>query len=93
VDNEQSPLAIEETPGTRNLEPPPLFWPKTLADQVNLVREALAEQGGPVEPKALARSFLRASVPRASVPRVRAVLETLVTLGHARRLDDGRYAG
>ena len=64
-------------------------WPKTLPEQFQALRTALAEhtaRGGPASPEQLAQVFTRA--PRAKVAEL---LATLATLGHARRLDDGRY--
>jgi hypothetical protein len=64
-------------------------WPKTLREQFQVLRPALAEQaarGGPVGIDQLAQAFARA--PRAKVAEL---LDTLAALGHARRLDDGRY--
>jgi hypothetical protein len=64
-------------------------WPKTLPEQFQALRTALAEhtaRTGPATPEQLAQTFTRA--PRAKVTEL---LETLATLGHARRLDDGRY--
>ena len=68
---------------------PKAAWPKTLQEQFQALRAALAEQtvgGGPIAAEQLARSFVRA--PRAKVAEL---LTTLAALGHARRLDDGRY--
>jgi len=62
-------------------------WPKTLAEQAQAVRAVLAG-GVPVTVEELAGTFQRA--PRG---RVADLLETLVSLGQAQRLDDGRYAG
>jgi len=61
-------------------------WPKTLPDQVRLLRAALAAQPAPVTAEELARSFTRAQT-----NRVADLLETLVTLGQARKLDGVRY--
>jgi hypothetical protein len=64
-------------------------WPKTLPEQVQALRSALAEhtaRGGPATAEELAQVFTRA--PRAKVAEL---LATLATLGHARRLPDGRF--
>jgi hypothetical protein len=61
-------------------------WPKTLPEQFQALRSALATRPGPVGAADLAKGFARA--PRAKVAEL---LETLASLGHARRLDDGRY--
>ena len=61
-------------------------WPKTLPEQFQALRAALATRPGPNSAADLAQCFTRA--PRA---RVAELLETLASLGHARRLEDGRY--
>ncbi|WP_295436916.1 hypothetical protein [uncultured Thiodictyon sp.] len=61
-------------------------WPKTLPEQFQALRAALAARPGPGSAAELARCFTRA--PRA---RVAELLDTLTSLGHARRLEDGRY--
>jgi hypothetical protein len=61
-------------------------WPKTLFDQFQALRSALAAHPGPATPADLAQGFARA--PRAKVAEL---LDILASLGHARRLDDGRY--
>jgi hypothetical protein len=72
------------TPGVgKDLQAP---WPKTLPDQFQALRSALAAHPGPATPADLAQGFARA--PRAKVAEL---LATLASLGHARCLDDGRY--
>ncbi len=61
-------------------------WPASLPEQVRLLRTALAAQASPVTAEQLARNFARART-----DRVADLLETLVTLGQARKLEDGRY--
>ncbi|HSO81176.1 class I SAM-dependent DNA methyltransferase [Thiocapsa sp.] len=61
-------------------------WPRALPDQFLALRAVLAARPGPVAAPELAQGFTRA--PRAKVAEL---LEILVTLGHARRLVDGRY--
>ncbi len=61
-------------------------WPKTLPEQFQALRTALAARPGPLNAADLAQGFTRA--PRA---RVAELLDTLATLGHIRRLPDGRY--
>ena len=61
-------------------------WPKTLPEQFQALRAVLATRSGPNSVADLAQCFTRA--PRA---RVAELLETLASLGHARRLEDGRY--
>lgn len=65
---------------------PKPHWPKSLPEQIQALRAALAAATGPASPADLAQGFTRA--PRAKVAEL---LETLASLGHARRLDDGRY--
>ncbi|MBP8198608.1 MAG: class I SAM-dependent DNA methyltransferase, partial [Chromatiaceae bacterium] len=65
---------------------PKLDWPKTLPEQFQALRAALAARPGPLNAANLAQGFTRA--PRA---RVAELLDTLATLGHIRRLPDGRY--
>jgi hypothetical protein len=93
-----SPLAGEgqgegEAPDTEAPSPQPspqakLPWPKTLAEQAQAVRAALAAAAAPATPEALARTFQGARS-----DRVAELLDTLASLGQARRLEDGRYAG
>ncbi len=61
-------------------------WPKTLPERAHAVRATLAAQLGPVTSEQLARTFLRANM-----ERVEELLDTLVSLGQARELDDGRF--
>jgi hypothetical protein len=63
-----------------------LPWPKTLPDQAQAVRAALAGLAAPAAPERVARTFLRANR-----DRVAELLDTLASLGQARRLDDGLY--
>jgi hypothetical protein len=61
-------------------------WPKTLPDQVRVLRDLLAAQSAPVTAKILAKSLLRARE-----DKVEELLQTLVTLGQARQAGDGKY--
>ena len=61
-------------------------WPAKLPQQVRALREALEGQSEPIHAENLARSFRRART-----DRVEELLQTLVALGQARRLPDGRY--
>ena len=61
-------------------------WPKTLPEQAQAVRAALAEHPAGLTPEAMARLFLRART-----QTVTDLLNTLVSLGQARALDGGRY--
>ena len=61
-------------------------WPKALPDRIAAVREALSELGE-ATPKQIARRFMRARV-----ASVQPLLESLVALGQAEKVKDGRYA-
>jgi hypothetical protein len=61
-------------------------WPRTLPEQARAVRLALASQKGVVTPQQLARAFTRARV-----ERIEELLQTLVSLGQAREVGEGRY--
>ena len=61
-------------------------WPKGLAEQAQSVRGALAAFNGPATAEHVARSFTRART-----ERVVELLDTLVSLGQCRALEDGRY--
>jgi hypothetical protein len=61
-------------------------WPQALPDQFRLVRAVLAGQDGPIGAAALVSRFRR--VRR---DRLTAVLDTLVSLGQARKTEHGRY--
>jgi hypothetical protein len=63
-----------------------LPWPKTLSEQTQAVRSALAARRSPVTPDELSRTFARARV-----PLVAELLATLSALGLARQLPDGRF--
>lgn len=61
-------------------------WPPALADQARAVRQTLVARGVATTAAELARAFSRARV-----ERVEELLETLVSLGQARRTGDGRF--
>jgi hypothetical protein len=63
-------------------------WPKSLAEQAQAVRAALASHIGPVSAVQLAASFSRASK-----DRIEELLETLATLGQAREVEEGKFVG
>lgn len=63
-------------------------WPKTLPEQVNLVRQLLAAQSAPVTAKDLAKSFARVKA-----DKVEELLQTLVTLGQAMQAGEKLYFG
>lgn len=64
-----------------------LPWPKSIPEQARAVRQALAAQRGVVTSQQLARAFTRARV-----ERIEELLQTLVSLGQAREVSEGRYA-
>lgn len=61
-------------------------WPSSLADQAHAIRVALEQIGRPITAQQLAGQFKRARV-----KRVEELLETLSSLGQARRDDSGLY--
>lgn len=61
-------------------------WPKTLPERVRAVRDVLAEVGTPSGVDAVSARFNRA--PK---PAIGELLDTLVAVGQARQLEDGRY--
>ena len=62
-------------------------WPKDMAAQVATLRRTLERQPGPIDARTLARQFKNARH-----DRVRQILDSLVVLGHARQVDENRYA-
>lgn len=64
----------------------PRPWPKILAEQARAVTEALAAASEPLSAAALAARFTGAKL-----KPLAALLETLVALGRARTVDDGRF--
>ena len=76
----ESPEASSAVAGTKRP------WPKTLPEQAQAVRAVLADQPTGLTPEQLARLFLRANT-----QRVTDMLNTLVSLGQARMLEEGRY--
>jgi len=63
-------------------------WPKTMAEQAQAVRQALASLDAPASVETVAKCFLRAKR-----DRVAELLETLVGLGQARVTRGGEYVG
>ncbi|MDT4895363.1 MAG: hypothetical protein QOH25_440 [Acidobacteriota bacterium] len=62
-------------------------FPANLAEQARAVRGALSAHSGVVTPAQLAKSFQRARV-----DRIEELLQTLVLLGQARQVEEGKYA-
>ena len=63
-----------------------MVWPKTLPEQAQALRAALTAAGGPISVEVLARTFQRART-----DKVAELLATLVALGQAREVGEGRY--
>jgi hypothetical protein len=82
----QTGLDLPETAPAKAATPGAVAWPKSLPEQARAVRAALARQSAPVTAQTLARSFKGA---RAGT--VQELLDTLVSLGHAREADGERY--
>jgi hypothetical protein len=61
-------------------------WPKTLAEQAKAVRQALTAQPGAMTVEEVAKRFVRGKP-----ERVGELLETLVSLGQAREVDEGKF--
>lgn len=61
-------------------------WPKTLAEQAQAVRSALAHVGAPADPALIAAQFKGARI-----ERVADLLATLASLGQARRVDADHF--
>ncbi|MBA2731538.1 MAG: class I SAM-dependent DNA methyltransferase, partial [Acidobacteria bacterium] len=63
-----------------------LVWPKNIPEQARAVRQALAAAAGVVTPQQLTKRFARANA-----SRVEELLQTLVSLGQAREVEEGRF--
>ncbi|HZS09584.1 MAG TPA: hypothetical protein VFD58_32450 [Blastocatellia bacterium] len=63
-----------------------LAWPKSLAEQARAVRAALVARQGVVTAEQLAKTFKAARV-----DRVAELLQTLVSLGQAREVEEGKF--
>ena len=84
----QTQTAFEEkaSVSTKEKKAKKAQWPKSLPGQAQAVRSALVTLASPATPEDVAMSFSRAKV-----DRVDELLETLVTLGQALQIDDGRF--
>ncbi len=80
------PTETAPIPAAADPAGPRADWPRTLPEQFQALRAALGARPGPASAADLAQQFTRA--PRA---RVAELLDTLTSLGQARRLPDGRY--
>ena len=63
-----------------------LLWPKTLPEQVQAVRAALASAAAPLTAETIARTFQRARA-----DKVGELLETLAALGQVREVEQGSF--
>lgn len=79
-------IALDVGEGVAAAAPRKAAWPKTLPEQVQALRTALAAEGRPATAERLARSFKGARS-----DKVEELLETLATLGQARRVGEDRY--
>lgn len=75
-----------ERPAAAPARVEPMTWPREMAAQAKAVRRALSALGAPADAVTVAKCFKRA--PRA---RVSELLETMVTLGKARKVDGRHY--
>ena len=80
VNAQRSTSNVQRPSGRR----PP--WPKALPEQVRVLRDLLAAQSAPVTAEMLGKSFLRAPG-----DKLEEILQTLVTLGQAREVGEGKY--
>ena len=61
-------------------------WPKKLPEQITIVRQTLQDHKGPTSSEVIAKRFKSVKP-----DTVEELLDTLVLIGHARLLPDGRY--
>jgi hypothetical protein len=83
----QTQLGLKPAKPTAAAKTKKLPWPKTLAEQAQALRAALAARSTPATPEQLAKSFQGA---RAA--RVQELLDALRALGQIRQLPQGRFA-
>jgi len=83
VEPEPQPAATADVKSAKPQRHP---WPKTLPEQVRVLREILSVQATPVTAKDLTKHFTRVKA-----EKLEELLETLVTLGQARKAGGGRY--
>ena len=69
---------------TKKMKKPRQPWPSTVPAQVQAVRSALLDEQPPVTAQVLARRF-----EGRKAPKIQEILETLVMLGQARRVEGG----
>ncbi|MDB5346187.1 MAG: class SAM-dependent methyltransferase [Schlesneria sp.] len=63
-----------------------LSWPKSLTDQIQLIRQQLATNQQPVDASELAKAFTRADS-----TRIAEMLNALASRGMACHVSDGKY--
>ena len=78
------------SPSPPRTEPQRHPWPNTLPEQVAAVARVLAEARAPLAAEALAARFTGKGPWKKRLPQL---LDTLVALGRARMLEDGRWMG
>lgn len=78
------------SPSPPRTEPPRQPWPNTLPEQVAAVARVLAEARAPLAEADLAARFAGKGPWKKRLPQL---LDTLVALGRARVLEDGRWMG
>ncbi|MDZ4185339.1 MAG: DNA methyltransferase, partial [Desulfuromonadales bacterium] len=82
----QGSLPLHEGEGRGEGGKTKLLWPKTLPEQVQAVRAALASATAPLTAETIARTFQRARA-----DKVGELLETLAALGQVREVEPGSY--
>jgi hypothetical protein len=82
----QDDLNLGETDAVKIAPKAKLLWPKTLPEQVQAVRAALASAAAPLTAETIARTFQRARA-----DKVGELLETLAALGQVREVEKGSF--
>jgi len=82
----QGSLPLHEGEGRGEGGKAKLLWPKTLPEQVQAVRAALASAAAPSTAETIARTFQRARA-----DKVGELLETLAALGQVREVEKGSF--
>lgn len=80
------PVRRDPRAGNDTTPKPKAHWPKTLPEQVQVVRATLVAAVGPVTAETVARTFQRART-----DRVAELLATLAALGQVREVEPGAY--
>jgi hypothetical protein len=82
ADDEEKPKAAKKKAAKK------LAWPKALSEQAAAVQSVLVAINAPATEEEVAARFLSS---KKNEERVAELLDTLVSLGRARELEDGRY--